>query len=103
EVGRQAVLKAVNGETDIMVTIDRKSSDPYEATIGDTALMSVAGVEKVVPAEFINDASNGVSDAFMEYIKPLVSGAAQPIQDDLPRWPNLVGFPVEKKLDHYDV
>ena len=103
EVGAQAVAKAVAGETDIMVTIDRMSDDPYEARMGDTALMSVAGVEKDVPPEFINEEGNGVTEAFMTYISPLVSDSAGTVGDALPNWPRLTGFPVEKKLTPYDV
>ena len=86
-----------------MVTIDRKSDDPYEATIGDTALMSVADREKVVPPEFINEEGNGVTEDFLRYITPLVSGAGYPLADDLPHWPRLTGFPIDKKLEPYDV
>jgi 6-phosphofructokinase len=102
EVGRQAVLKAVNGETDIMVTIDRKSDDPYTAEIGDTALMSVAGVEKTVPTEWVNEDGNGMTDDFLRYVRPLASGAAYPLPDALPHWPRLTGFPVDKKLAPYE-
>ncbi len=98
EVGRQAVHKAVRGETDIMLTIDRLSDEPYRSEIGDTALMSVAGVEKKVPREFINEEGNGVSEAFLRYVTPLCYGVAQPMTDELPHYPRLVGFPVEKKL-----
>jgi len=98
EVGRQAVLRAVRGETDIMLTIDRLADEPYRSEIGDTALMSVAGVEKTVPREFINEEGNGVSEAFMRYVTPLSYGVAQPMTDELPHYPRLVGFPVEKKL-----
>jgi 6-phosphofructokinase 1 len=99
EVGRQAVLKAAGGETDIMVTIDRKSDVPYVAEIGDTALLSVAGKEKRVPVEWINEAGNGMTEAFMRYIRPLVSGVGAPTTDDIPTWPRLRTFMVDKKLD----
>lgn len=101
EVGRQAVLKAAGGETDIMVTIDRKSDEPYVAEIGDTSLMSVADKEKRVPLEWINEAGNGMTEAFMRYIKPLVTGAAATCEDELPHWPRLRKFMVDKKLPPY--
>jgi 6-phosphofructokinase 1 len=101
EVGRQAALKAARGETDIMVTIDRKSDEPYVAEIGDTALMGVADKEKRVPVEWINEAGNGMTEDFMRYITPLVSGAAATVGDDLPHWPRLTKFPVDKKLTPY--
>ena len=101
EVGRQAVLKAARGETDIMITIDRRSDDPYVAEIGDTALMSVADKEKRVPVEWVNEAGNGMTEDFVRYIKPLVSGTAATVGDDLPHWPRLTKFVVDKKLAPY--
>jgi 6-phosphofructokinase 1 len=101
EVGRQGVLKAVRGETDIMVTIDRLSDDPYQSEIGDTALMAVAGKEKTVPREFMNEDGNGVSEAFMKYVMPLCHGVGVPCTDELPHYPRLVGFPIEKKLQPF--
>ena len=101
EVGRQAVLRAAKGETDIMVTIDRLSDDPYRTAIGDTALMSVADREKRVPVEWVNEAGNGMTDEFMRYIKPLVSGSGVEFGDELPHWPRLTKFMVEKQLEPY--
>ncbi len=101
EVGRQAALKAANGETDIMVTIDRLADDPYRTAIGDTALMSVADKEKLVPVEWINPAGNGMTDDFMRYITPLVSGSGVKSADELPHWPRLTRHMVEKQLEPY--
>ena len=51
--------------------------------------------------EWINEAGNGMTEDFMRYITPLVSGAAATVGDDLPHWPRLTKFPVDKKLTPY--
>jgi 6-phosphofructokinase 1 len=101
EVGQQAVLRAAQGETDIMVTLDRVSDDPYTVRIGDTALMSVADKEKRVPVKWINAAGNGMTEDFMRYIKPLVYGSGVEFGDELPHWPRLTKFMVERQLAPY--
>jgi hypothetical protein len=35
----------------------------------------------------------------MRYIRPLVSGVGAPTTDDIPTWPRLRTFMVDKKLD----
>ena len=84
-----------------MVTIDRQSDEPYVAEIGDTSLMSVADKEKRVPVEWVNDTGNGLTEDFMRYIRPLVSGAVLTVGDELPSWPRLKRFMVDRKLAPY--
>ena len=54
-----------------MVTIDRKSDDPYEVIYGKVPLSKVAIAARPMPAEYFNEAGNHVSDAFARYMKPL--------------------------------
>lgn len=73
-VGQIAISKAVDGETDKMVTLVRKGSDPYECETGLVELEKVALRTKKVPNEFISKDSNFVSKEFLEYAKPLIGG-----------------------------
>jgi len=73
-VGQIAISKAVDGETDKMVTLVRKGSDPYECETGLVELEEVALRTKKVPNEFISKDSNFVSKEFLEYAKPLIGG-----------------------------
>lgn len=74
QVGRRAVQAAVAGETGQMVTILRQPGDEYVAQYGFAPLSRVANYEHVVPAEYINEAGNGMTEAFMEYARPLIGG-----------------------------
>lgn len=100
-VGGAAVSHAVEGETDVMMTIDRKSNDPYEYEIGSTSLMSVAGKTRLVPDEWINQDKNGVTDDFIQYARPLMMGAACPTYEGLPEYPVFQKHFIDKKLDEY--
>lgn len=78
QVGRHAVRCAVAGVTDKMVTIMRKAGPHYEVEMGTADLDVVANEEKLVPDEFINDAGNDVTPAFIEYASPLIGGPLPP-------------------------
>lgn len=69
--GIEAVRLAERGESGKMVTIERKSDDPYEVNYGKVPLSEVAIAARPMPAEFFNAAGNFVSDAFLRYMKPL--------------------------------
>lgn len=73
QVGREAVLQAVNGVSGKMVTIKRKEADTYETTYGLVDLDKVANAEKLVPREWINEAGNDVTADFINYCLPLIS------------------------------
>ena len=100
-VGKQGVEWAVEGQTDIMVTIERENDDPYEWECGATSLMSVAGESKAVPRSMINEAGNDVTDEFVAYCKPLLTGRAVAMDTGFPVYPRLHKFPVEKKAGEY--
>ncbi|MBC8229535.1 6-phosphofructokinase [bacterium] len=71
-VGQAAVENAIEGASGYMVSLVRESNDPYKCTTGLVALEQVANAEKPVPDEFINEAGNFVTDAYIEYAKPLI-------------------------------
>ena len=57
-----------------MATIDRFDSDAYEVKIGTADIAGIANAIKTVPDEFINEAGNGVTEAGLAYLKPLIVG-----------------------------
>lgn len=71
-VGEAAVKFATSGVKGGSVYIERVSNDPYKVVAKITELENVAKVTKNMPAEFINENGNGVTDAFLEYVKPIV-------------------------------
>lgn len=102
QAGFQAVQRAVAGETDIMTTIERKSNSPYQWEIGTTSLMSVADQTKIVPTEWINEDQNGVTDEFIEYVKPLLGACPSCVTMDVPHYPVFQKHFTEAKLAKYE-
>ncbi len=69
--GIEAVRMAERGESGYMVTIERRSDDPYEAAYGRIPLSEVAIAARPMPPEYFNTEGNFVSEAFIRYMKPL--------------------------------
>lgn len=74
QVGSQAVLASLSGKTNLMVTIERRSNDPYEVAYGLHPLSDCANTEKMVPRSMINKEGNGITDSFISYVLPLIQG-----------------------------
>ncbi len=98
-VGSAAVRAALDGVSGKMVTLVRAGGGQYRCTTGLADLADVANGEKPVPAEFINDAGNGVTEAFRQYARPLIAGVAEVRMGDdgLPVYARLAKRLVAKK------
>lgn len=70
--GREAVRAAVKGESGKMVGFVRESTTPYRVSTTLIDVNDVMLVEKKLPDEFINEAGNGVTEAFIEWCAPLI-------------------------------
>jgi 6-phosphofructokinase len=70
--GREAVRLANEGVSGMMVSIQRESSSPYRYRLGTVPLAEVAIKAKPMPDEFIDEENLYVTDAFLEYARPLV-------------------------------
>ena len=81
-VGQKAVEEANNGNTGMMVTLVRKSSNPYSCETGIYDIHDIANVEKKVPIEWIDLDNNQMKQEFIDYAKPLIIGELQPIYKD---------------------
>jgi PAS domain S-box-containing protein len=91
--GQTAVEQAVAGVTDKMVAFERVSQNPYKCGIKLIDLSDVANYEKKVPREWINEAGNGINQAFIDYALPLVQG-----EPNIKRTNGLPRFPKLKKI-----
>jgi len=81
---------ALQGHSDYMVGLQRAPGAAYTCTTCMVPLQQAANAEACVPAHFINEAGNFVTDAFLDYVRPLVQGEARPpYEDGLPRFARL--------------
>lgn len=71
-VGQEAVRQAVAGCPEGMVTLVRDPGPGYHCSLEVVSLAEVANKEKMLPAEFMNEAGNYPTNAFMDYARPLV-------------------------------
>ena len=74
ESGRQAVIHAVNGETDKMIAFKRKDGKDYQIECVGLNLLSIANAEKTVPLEWITEDGTGLKKEFFDYALPLIQG-----------------------------
>lgn len=82
EVGMKAVEEANNGQTGMMVVLERTNNNPYSCTTNTYDIHNIANVEKKVPLEWINTETNQMTDEFIQYAKPLINGELLPIYKD---------------------
>lgn len=87
-VGKMAVKYAVDGKTDFMVTLVREPGKEYRCITDLVELDKVALGTKKVPDEYINKDGNFVTDAFLEYARPLIG-------EPLPKYVRLKKIPVK--------
>ena len=73
-VGRAAIKAASDGVTRQMMTIERVSTEPYEVEISHRDVSEIANKVKHVPAEFINERGNHITDECARYLLPLIRG-----------------------------
>ncbi|MFZ0035019.1 MAG: 6-phosphofructokinase [Sedimentisphaerales bacterium] len=101
--GQMAVKAALAGENGKMITLVRQDGPEYKCKTGLAELSDVANGEKKVPAEYINDKGNHITDAMRDYVRPLVKGEA-PItigEDGLPVFMRFERKRLGKKLPKY--
>lgn len=91
-VGRVAVEEAQKDRTGCMVAIRRlEGAEEYSCTYELVALNEVANREKKMPRSWINEAGNDVTQAFINYARPLIQGeVAIPYHNGLPAYVDIV-------------
>ena len=78
-VGIRAVQEIEDGNTGMMVTLNRENNNPYTFATGVYDIHDIANVEKKVPMEWIDLENNQMKDEFLEYARPLIQGELLPI------------------------
>lgn len=98
--GQAAVRAAVEGKSGFMVTLERRSDDPYEWSTGLHPLDDIALVERTIPRDWINEDGWLPNEKFITYTAPLVQGRLDlPTKDGLPKFAELSRIPLEKVLE----
>ena len=82
EAGRAAVQAVLSGQTGVMPAIRRLSSEPYETQLFLAPIREVMLTERTMPAEYINEAGNGVTEAYCAWLRPLL-GEPLPVMANL--------------------
>ncbi len=73
-VAEGGVAAAVSGKTGVMMTIERIPGEKYSSKIGCADISTIANEVRGVPRNYINAAGNGITDAGLEYLAPLIIG-----------------------------
>ena len=89
EVGRHAVLFAVRDGGDGSVAIKRKPGKKYQVRYLRVPLRKVAKETRHMPDAYITQAGNDVTQAFIDYARPLVG--------KLPQIGRFKAYPVKKR------
>lgn len=86
QVGGAAVKAADEGDTGMMVTLERISDEPYQCQTAVKNVHKIANDEKCVPRNWINKDGTYVTDEFITYVRPLIQGDVSPVMvDGIPR------------------
>ena len=90
EVGAKAVAASKNNRTAEMTVIVRESDNPYSYRTETADIKCIANLEKKIPQEWIINDGTYVSDEFIKYCRPLISGEIVPVLKN--------GLPIHMKL-----
>lgn len=70
--GKLALKAILNGETGKMVAFKRISDAPYQIEPFLVDIDEVMMYERIMPDEYINEKGNGVTEAFINWCRPLI-------------------------------
>ena len=73
EVGEKAVREALAGKSGNMITLQREQGKEYKCSMGTIPSSQVANKVKFMPDNFISPDGNDVTQAFVNWLEPLLS------------------------------
>ena len=83
--GSEGVRAAADGKTGVMVVAKRAAGSDYSISFDASDISGIANEIRTVPAEYINERGNGVTQTCLDYIRPLIAGEVAPsYKDGLP-------------------
>lgn len=81
-LGMTACQLALEGKSGLMAAVERISDKPYHVRFTGIPVSQVSNQEKKVPADYINEAGNDVTEKMMDYLKPLIQGEAHVVYEN---------------------
>ncbi len=91
--GGASLRAADDGETGMMVILDRISDDPYICSTALKDVHKIANDERLVPREWISEDGTYVTEEFVKYVRPLIQGEIYPmVVNGIPRHLHVPGF-----------
>lgn len=85
--GEFGVKACLDGQTGMMVSFKREDKNGYRIDCELTDCADVCNQEKEVPTDWILDSGKGVTQDFVEYVKPLIQGENTPVMEGgLPKY-----------------
>ena len=78
QVGAEAVRRGLDGASDVMVAIQRKDGPGYATSLDIVPLEQVAHQERRLPDAFMAPSGTDVTEAFLDYARPLIGGPLPP-------------------------
>ncbi len=102
-LGQKAALIAQAGENGYMSTILREPGPIYNVRYDKVPLEKVANSERTFPQQWIAPGNVDVTDAFLDYVRPLVGEdwASVPVINGRQRFARLAPIFADKKLPAY--
>lgn len=82
QAGCHGVTAAAEGQTGVMVVMQRISGKPYLCKMDTYDIHNIANVEKSVPLEWITEDGRGLMEEMLQYLKPLIMGEVLPVYVD---------------------
>lgn len=97
-LGIMAVKAVLQGETGVFSTLKRTSNLPYTVEYGTENVSVIANAEKLVPLEWISESKNDVTQAMLDYLRPLIEGVVQtPYRNGLPDYIDIAHLDINKQ------
>lgn len=85
QLGLKGVSLALEGRSGEMSIVRRISDEPYQVVYEGADVQQIANAEKKIPAEWINEAGNDVTEEMVRYLRPLIHGKVNvPEKDSMP-------------------
>ena len=89
-IGKAAALCGKQGENAKMVCYKRVSDAPYQVEVFTYDIAQIANLEKAVPKSWINEDFNDITEDFITYLRPLISGEGTPLfKDGVPQYASI--------------